>query len=278
MNNKNESRLFIGLLLLAVILFLLFWKVNFISGLNDLSLWLYPDSLDRRGMTLDLVLKMFGGIAILIGLWFGLVRAYASKKSADAQTRSIENQTEELKLSRETQVAELFRIGVEHLASSTESISISGVYELETIARQKFENYSKVVFKILISRLRAGLLTNNNLPQGTKMIYQTILEVICNNEVFDDYSKDLSDCSCLELNFYGLTFENFVFRNTSLPSNSTMSKFVNCKFIRMRLEEVIFSEVNFVNCLFELVKFLNCQFVKGSLDNSETFFLSFTTT
>lgn len=109
------------------ILFLIFviikWesvKLNF----ESFSEYLFPNNEDNKGELFKILLSIIGAIAVMFGLYVAYRRAKAMERGVEKQGESIQNQNEQLKLSRKSQIDERFKNAIEHLGSEKEPVII----------------------------------------------------------------------------------------------------------------------------------------------------------
>lgn len=103
-----------------VILFIIALLSITICNLEIISLFLYPDNLDRNGEVVKLTLSVIGGIGVLLGLYIAHKRAMITEKT-------VENQSKQLEHAQKWQIDERFKNAVEHLGSDKEAIILGGV-------------------------------------------------------------------------------------------------------------------------------------------------------
>ena len=85
---------------LSIIIGLYYCKIAF---------WLFPNNLDRNGEFVKLILSILGGIGILYGLFISYRRTLITERSVKMQGEAIQKQSEQLELSRKSQIDERFK-------------------------------------------------------------------------------------------------------------------------------------------------------------------------
>ncbi len=282
---KRITNYFLGILTISIVtIYMLYHK--------ELSLYLFPDNLDRIGELTKLLLSIIGGL----GIFYGLI---ISNKRALITEKSVLKQGEQIELARKSQIDERFKNAVEHLGNDKEPIILGGVAELVQIAKEDQEKYSEVVFNILCSYIRSK--TNIDTQESSNFnptIIKTILNYlfkIDDKNPFKGLNADLSNTNLLgqDIDTCDFTGANLSSTYLSSVSNSIFeecnlngaiirtSSFTNNILNGASLYDAFFTMVEFKNSefksrtqeqkIFLSAKFTNCKFINFSFDDTNFF-------
>lgn len=275
-----------------------YFNSNISQIFEKTALWLFPHNLNRNGELLKLLLSVIGGLGVLYSLHLASRRLKATNVGLELQAKAINNQSDQLELTRKGQVDERFKNAVEHLGIDKEPIVLGGIVELHQIAKENKEKYAAVVFNILTSYLRSIL--RNKIPLNnnfSETIPQTIVDFIFRGNdlyLYEGLVANLSHCnfSSIDINgahFFssdfsfaimpmqitGVRFENSNFSRTNFTIgqienvNFKNSEFHDCLFNLCEIKNSDFSETQFFTSIFRNSKVCNCNFLKSSLFNTK---------
>ena len=257
MKNILKKVFFILIPILIITLLLYFYPIDFINKFENFANWLYPKNEDKNGELFKVLLSILGALGILYGLYISLRRAKAVEKGLEKQSEALNLQSEQLNLTRISQISEQFKNAIEHLGSDKEPIILGGVSELNQISKENQTKYSEIVFNIL-----TGYIRSNTKKEKQKTVIQTIIDFMFNeNTTYHKYFADLSYCDLVGINFINKDLSNIDF------TNSKLSSLVNCK-----IKNTNFSRTQFFFSSIENINFENCQinntiFYGGQVNN-----------
>jgi hypothetical protein len=108
---------------------------------------------------IKIIATVFGGIAIILNVYYGAKRAKALEKNAIAATQNAIAATKNADVAEQGQLTERFTKAIEQLGSDNISIRLGGIYALESIAEysQKgewSERYHWTVMEVLSAFVR----------------------------------------------------------------------------------------------------------------------------
>jgi uncharacterized protein YjbI with pentapeptide repeats len=202
-------------------------------------------------------LSILGAFGILYGLYISLRRAKAIEKGLDKQSEALNLQSEQLNLTRISQISEQFKNAIEHLGSEKEPIILGGVSELNQIAKENKTKYSEIVFNIL-----TGYIRSNTKKEKNKTVIQTIIDFMFNDNItYHKYFADLSFCDLIGINFINKDLSNINF------TNSKLSSLINCKIKKTNFTATQFFFSNIENVNFENSQINNTIFYGGQIKN-----------
>ena len=226
------------------------YSSRIISLFEEMALWLFPSNENRNGEFFKVLLSIIGGIGILYSLNLAYKRLLATNKGLELQAEAINKQSEQLDLSRKSQIDERFKNAVEHLGSDKEPIILGGIVELHQIAKEEKEKYSSVVFNILTSYLRTVLKVD--IPRDnafSETIPQTIIDFLFKKEraeLYKGFRANLSFCNLSGLDISGADFTCSDFRFSIMPMKDIHNvSFENTKFGRTMFRLCNLRKVNF---------------------------------
>ncbi|MAB57790.1 MAG: hypothetical protein CL524_09635 [Aequorivita sp.] len=245
---------------IVIILLILINKFYIIQHIEKFSLWAFPNDENRNGEVTKLILNIFGGIFVLIGLFAALRRAKSSEKAVEVQSESIKNQTDQIQLTRIAQVNEQFKNAVEHLGSESEPIILGGISELHFIAVDNGQKFRQVVLNILCNKVRSEAHVKKNAESISNTIVQTIIDYIFMTDTYKGLKSDLSHCNLERINIgethiidCNLSFSiipkqlnNVTIRDSNLGSiSSTLGRYSNLTIINCPLFHAYFQATTF---------------------------------
>jgi uncharacterized protein YjbI with pentapeptide repeats len=253
---KKVFFILIPISIIAVLLY--FYSIDFIITFETFANWLYPKNEDRNGELFKVLLSILGAFGILYGLYISLRRAKAIEKGLDKQSEALNLQSEQLNLTRISQISEQFKNAIEHLGSDKEPIILGGVSELNQIAKENETKYSEIVFNIL-----TGYIRSNTKKEKYKTVIQTIIDFVFNENItYNKYSADLSYCDLIGINFVNKNLSNINF------SYSKLSSLVNCKVKNVDFSQTKFFFSNIEDISFENTKINNTIFYGGNIKDT----------
>ena len=286
----------IGVIIFLVlcIVFYFYWTVLLIS-FEQFACWLYPFDENRNAELLKILLTVIGGLGILFGLYLNYRRTKLSDKAIQLQSLAISKQSDQLELSRKSQIDERFKNAVEHLGSDKEPIILGGVAVLHQIAIENPINYSEVVFNILTSFIRSSTnVYNKTADDFSKTIIQTIINNLfkfkeSGESPYIKFKGDLSHCNLISINIddvdfsnfdlsftlFGMNIENVNFSNANLGrSQFVLSRIKSCNFSNAELHQTLFNMAEIENSDFEgasvlATNFLTTKLLEVNFDNCD---------
>lgn len=257
MKNILKKAFFILIPISIITVLLYFYPIDFIKTFETFANWLYPENKDKNGELFKVLLSILGALGVLYGLYISLRRAKAIEKGLDKQSEALNLQSEQLNLTRISQISEQFKNAIEHLGSEKEPIILGGVSELNQIAKENETKYSEIVFNIL-----TGYIRSNTKKEKKKTVIQTIIDFVFNdNIIYQKYSADLSYCDLIGINLVNKDLSNINF------TNSKLSSLVNCKIKNTNFSRTQFFFSNIENMNFENTQLNNTIFYGGQLKN-----------
>ena len=289
MNEKKRTLYYILIVLLIVLVgsyFLYQEKVNLIQVLAE---WAYSNDDNKNGKAIELILKVIGGIVILIGLRFAMIRAKSSLKAVENQSISINNQTKQIELTQQSQINENFKNAIEHLGSDKESVVLGGISELHFIARDNPSNFKEVVLNILCSKVRSEANVAKKPNEINFTVIQTIINYIFKTDVYEHLPKNLEFSNLHSIDFSDMEIVKTNLKFCRLPWRFTNTNFIDCDLSSSKANVGRYEKISFQNCnLFQIffrstkfdglkiisddettigLRFLDCDFI-------ETFFFT----
>jgi uncharacterized protein YjbI with pentapeptide repeats len=90
---------------------------------------------------IKIIATVFGGIAILLNVYYGAKRAKALEKNAIAATQNAIAATKNAEVAEQGQITERFTKAIEQLGSDNISIRLGGIYALERIAKDSVRDH-----------------------------------------------------------------------------------------------------------------------------------------
>lgn len=285
------KKIIILLFTIVIILYIIFFNDQMIRFYQNFGLWLYPTNDSRNAELLKIVLTVIGGLGVLYGLYISYWRAKSFEDSIKIQSKLIKTQSDQLELSRKSQIDERFKNAIEHLGSEKTPIVLGGVSELNQIARESPKEYAEVVFNILTSYIRSS---TNVYEKTADDFNTTVIQTIINylfknrqeeNNPFENLNENgnLSHCNLISINIDNIDFSSFDlsftlfpmrinnvnFENAKLGSAQfSLSKIQNSSFIKSDLYNSIFQHCEITDCDFELAKTNSINIVYTRIINS----------
>ena len=272
---KKTLRFAFCLLLLA--LFFKIVEINFSTistKFEKFACWLYPIDENRNAELLKIILTLIGGIGVFFTLYLSYKRAKAGDKAVRLQGEAINKQSEQLELTRKSQIDERFKNAVEHLGNDKEPIILGGIVELHQITKEEKDKYASVVFNILTSFLRTILKVDIKRDENfSNTIPQTIIDFLFrenDSHLYKNFKANLSNCNFSSLNINGSEFIDSDFSFSIMPMEIIDVSFENSKFSRAnfaitRIKNVNFKGADFHDNLFNLCEIKNANFYEAKL-------------
>lgn len=272
---KKTLRFAFILLLLAI--FFKIIEINFSTIANtyeEFACWLYPIDENRNAELLKIILTIIGGMGVFITLYLSYKRAKAGDKAVRLQGDAINKQSEQLELTRKSQIDERFKNAVEHLGSDKEPIILGGIVELHQIAKEEKDKYASVVFNILTSFLRSILKVDIKRDDDfSSTIPQTIIDFLFRDNdsyLYKNFKANLANCNFSGLDINGAEFRNSDFSFSLMPMYVIDVSFENSKLSRTnftitRMDNVNFKAADFHDCLFNMCEIKNTDFFAAKI-------------
>lgn len=264
------KRAFYFLLLLIVIAAAIKIK-NPVEIFETFAVWLYPEEPNRNAELMKILLTVLGGLGILYSLFLSYKRAKANDRSIQLQGMAISKQSEQLALSRKSQIDERFKNAVEHLGSDKEPIILGGVVELNQIARENPKDYAEVVFNILTSYIRSTTnIYTKKADDFNPTIIQTIIDYLLRGKESEDFPYDGLKCNLSHSNLKSVDLQEIDFTDADLSFCLFPMKLLGSNFCNSKLSKADFSVARIKNCdfsgadlhdtLFHLAEIDHCTF------------------
>jgi uncharacterized protein YjbI with pentapeptide repeats len=248
----------IFILIFLVLIFLMI-KIEFNIYFEEFALWLYPNNENRNAELFKILLTVIGGLGVLFSLYLGFKKSKAMENGIRLQGLAIDKQSEQLELSRKSQIDERFKNAVEHLGSDKEPIILGGVAELYQIAIENSNEYAEIVFNILTSYIRTSTnIHKKKADDFSVTIIQTIINYLFkskskNNYPFLGFTGNLSASNLNSINIDSVDFVGFNLSFTLFP---------------MYINDVDFSDSNLSKAQFSLSRINNCDFSNTNLHST----------
>lgn len=279
----------IYLICIIVILFFLFKNYFLILKIyEEFACWLYPIEENRNAELFKIILTVIGGLGVLYSLFLNFKKSKSMESGILLQGLAIDKQSEQLELSRKSQIDERFKNAIEHLGDEKEPIIMGGIAELNQIARENPKDYAEVVFNILTSYIRSSTnVIKKEADDFNSTIIQTIVNYLFKSKInedypFDGFVGDLSHCNFSSINIDNVNFSGFNLSFSLFPMNIVnvdfsyaemgksqfcLSKIKESNFFNANLHDALFlhSEIN--DCIFEMSSILTTNFLSSTLKN-----------
>jgi uncharacterized protein YjbI with pentapeptide repeats len=240
---------------------------------EELACWLYPNEDNRNAELLKIILTIIGGIGVFFTLYLSYKRAKAGDKAVRLQGDAINKQSEQLELTRKSQIDERFKNAVEHLGNDKEPIILGGIVELHQIAKEEKDKYAPVVFNILTSYLRSILKVNLERDDNfSSTIPQTIIDFLFRGNdlyLYKDLKANLGHCNLNSLDINGSHFIDSDFSFSLMPMHIFDVSFENSKFSRTNFTITKMKNVNFRNADFHDNLFNLCEIYNGDFSGAK---------
>jgi uncharacterized protein YjbI with pentapeptide repeats len=225
---------------------------------TSIARFLFNENNSQNGELIILLVNIVGGIAVFLGVSVAFRRAKAIEKN-------VLQQTDQIELTRRSQVEERFKNSIEFLANDNPAIVLGGVYSLHAIAKEN-ATYRRVVFDILCSSIRENSIIDNDEQKSIapSHIIQTIIDLIFksnqdNEFIYSNISANLS-------NSY---IENYDFRFSILDkANIKGSHISNSSFYKSKLNKVSFEKCNISHCNFNSAKMREVKLSEIEIEKS----------
>ncbi|MFH7005378.1 pentapeptide repeat-containing protein [Flavobacterium bizetiae] len=280
------------LLVLVLIVIYFYWDI-LLNSFETFACWLYPFDESRNAELLKIGLTVIGGLGILFGLYLNYKKTKATDKAIELQSLAISKQSDQLELSRKSQIDERFKNAVEHLGSDKEPIILGGVAVLHQIAIENPLDYSEVVFNILTSFIRSSTsIYTKKADDFSGTVIQTIINSLFKpkesiKNPYKDFKGNLSHCNLSSINIDNVDFDSFDlsftlfnsrinnvnFSNANLSkSQFTLSRIKTCNFFHAELHQALFNMAEIKKCNFEqasvlATNFFTTRFFKVNFNN-----------
>jgi len=251
---KINTKLIVAIIATLVVVILLgIWMSIPIWNYENLVFWLFPESQNRNGDFIKLLLSIIGGLAVIYGLYLTLRRSKAMERSVDKQSEQIE-------LSRKAQTDERFKNAIEHLSSDKKPIIIGGVAELHQIALSETKKYAEVVSEIFCEFIRR---TTNVYEINREEIDSSVIQIMLDylfptsDESIGPYyhlKKNLAASDLRSMNLLNKSINNANFRYAKMPDITETiflnSSFNHSVFDNNIIQKAVFDKCDFYNSLF----------------------------
>jgi len=263
-------------LFLVVFSVFYFYGDIFLNSFEDFACWLFPFDESRNAELLKILLTVIGGLGILFGLYLNYKRTKSSDKAIELQSLAISKQSDQLELSRKSQIDERFKNAVEHLGNDKEPIILGGVAVLHQIAIENPRDYSEVVFNILTSFIRSSTdISNKTANDFSNTVIQTIINNLFKpkDNVENPYKKfkgNLSHCNLKSIDIDNVNFDGFDLSFTLFAMRINNVNFSNAdlgrsQFVLSRIKSSNFSKTSLHQALFNMAEIENCNFEEASV-------------
>lgn len=266
---------FVGFLAFCVVSY--FYSNILLKYFEEFACWLYPFEENRNAELFKILLTVIGGLGILFGLYLNYKRTKASDKAIQLQSLAISKQSDQLELSRKSQIDERFKNAVEQLGNDKEPIILGGVAVLNQIAIENPRDYSEVVFNILTSFIRSSTSiygkTTNDFSSTT--VVQTIIDNLFKpkddvESPYKNYKGNLRNCNLKAINIDNVNFEGFdlsftLFGMGIYNVNFSGADLGRAQFILSRIKSSNFSKANLHQTLFNMAEIENSNFKEADV-------------
>ncbi|KOP36246.1 pentapeptide repeat-containing protein [Flavobacterium sp. WLB] len=267
----------ISFILLGVVsvVFYLYWSI-ILKSFEEFACWLYPFDESRNAELLKILLTVIGALGILFGLYLNYKRTKLSDKAIQLQSLAISKQSDQLELSRKSQIDERFKNAVEHLGNDKEPIILGGIAVLNQIAIENSRDYAEVVFNILTSYIRSSTnIYTKKADDFSSTVVQTIINDLFKhkdkiNNPYKDFKGNLSHCNLSSINIDDIDFSKFDLSFTYFNMNINNVNFSNAnlskaQFILSRIKDTIFFEADLHQTLFNMAQIENASFESATV-------------
>ncbi len=238
-------------LFILIIGFLYYHRSFFLICYEDFACWLYPIDENRNGELFKILLTVIGGLGILYSLYLNFRKSKSMERGILLQGKAIDKQSDQLELSRKSQIDERFKNAIEHLGSEKEPIILGGIAELNQIARENPSNYAEVVFNIMTSFIRSSTdVYKKNADDFSPTIIQTIINYLFKSKdeevnPYNGLKGNLSNCNLMSIDIDNVNFGGFDLSFSLFP---------------MYINDVVFSEANLGKSQFSISKIKSTNF------------------
>lgn len=165
---------------------------------------LYTFGISERKDFFTVWIALFGAIGIAFNI-------YQNQKRTKNQEEQLEKQQAQIELQRKSQRDSKFSKGIELLGNENESVRTGAAYSLCFLAKDFPDEFSKPVFDILCSHIRALTTSENYLEKHPTVSneVQTILDLLFkdvdsnNTMAFHSYKADLRGANLREADLQG---------------------------------------------------------------------------
>lgn len=256
--------------------------VDFADNYEEFASWAYPGENNRKGLVFELILKVLAGLGVLYGLMVAHRRAKAMEKG-------VEKQTEQIELSRKSQIDERFKNAVEHLGRDNQPIVLGGIAELHQIAVENYEDYAQVISDIFCAYLRLELslkrvknisvnpnVDDNFLLKRKGIVLQSILDILFGakhfiGETYHLIHKDLSYCDFTSLEFRYTFISEVDFTGSTINSlncrDLTRINFTNSNLVAVSLGPGTIKDCEFTGTKISYSNFHNTEILNSNISH-----------
>jgi uncharacterized protein YjbI with pentapeptide repeats len=243
---------------------------------EDFACWLYPINDNRNAELFKILLTVIGGLGVLYSLYLNFRKSKSMEKGILLQGKAIDKQSDQLELSRKSQIDERFKNAIEHLGSEKEPIILGGIAELNQIARENPNNYAEVVFNIMTSFIRSSTdVYKKNADDFSPTIIQTIINYLFKSKDDEDnpyngLKGNLSNCNLLSIDIDNVNFSGFdlsfsLFPMTINDVDFSEANLAKSQFGISRIKSTNFSGANLHDSLFHLAEIKDSNFENASV-------------
>jgi len=275
MKSKRKDIILTLTIVTIITVYLVFKYWGYIDKyFDDVAIWIYPESENKKGLLFELYLKILGGVAILYGLFVSYRRVKAMEMGVFKQGEAIQNQNKQLALSIKSQINDQFKNAVEHLGSDKETVILGGVSELHKLAEENNKEYSLIVSNIFSGYLKSNYSTEKKIINNEKLVGQTIIDYLFKTDIYKNDNLKLNNINLTSFNIDGCKFYNSDFSYSFFPFQISDVVFTQCKissakFNLCRLEKVVFIECDFFDTFFNGVAFKFVDIMNESSDSQK---------
>jgi uncharacterized protein YjbI with pentapeptide repeats len=220
---------------------------------------------------IKIIATVFGGIAILLNVYYGAKRAKALEKNAIAATQNAIAATKNAEIAEQGQLTERFTKAIEQLGSDNLSIRLGGIYALERIAKDSVRDHWTIM-EVLSAFVRENASLKEDLeeenaegeqqPQKLRTDIQAALTVIGRrdsekhppNQSLDLSNSDIRGANLSESNLQGV--------------NLKKANLQDVNFDRAYLQGAILKEANLKNANFYNTKLQETDLRKANLQEA----------
>lgn len=287
---------------------LIITSVGLLLTINFFSEYLFEPGVHRGEYITKVLLPCLAALVAVVGMGLSITRTDTLEKQSENMSKALELNEKQFELSRkqfeeqnrlledeklmrkeqflyqksidESNILETrIKNAMEHLGSDNSNVSLGGIYELDSIARDSEKDREKIL-KILCSYIRVTTNPKNEdiysfhkewedksfddrARTRVRFFVQEIINIIFSPEesVYKEYRANLSDSNMQYISFLGLEVNNALFNNSAMHCAQLYSedgkfetRFNNCSFNYTYLYGVNASLTHFKMCTFSEAK------------------------
>lgn len=226
------------------------------GGLIAAYIWSDPKTFSQKNEFMKLVAQVATGFVLLSGLYLTYRSVRLSQRNIELTQDSVNNAGEQLRIDRDTKVAELFFKASEQISDSQNSHRrVSGIYTLGRISRQHPDYYQQCM-DVIVTFVNHSHSLNLDIdffgPNPNVFAFsgrsgkapvdlQAAVDVLCTR------GNHYSGGEEFPIDFFGVDFSHVRFRNGDFSA----SRFNYCSFEHSWLYKTRFNYSVFADCVFD---------------------------